>query len=456
MSNRRRRTVVEQFSLLAKCNRAEVSKITINMLHGIKMAMTRRDEKAVLGSDEKIAAVTSSLTELQAWFPQLQVAVEDNEKIWSKLGFNLQTVSATAREIYAETNPMQIMLASLQDASGKVMRPDASEDLDGQRLRASGELREFNERIRALKLLHTDCVQTLKNKDYYKSKVETMRLKENEKKKNLSDREVEKRLRNEQKLNEVTAELSFKSEKLGIELDDLLAKKDRVLGLVLESYVHTQNYYFGRNPMPHVLASMPSNISPSPIYSGAAQGLNHDTSTGPAISQYNHHVAMEQPPRAPSPQFGTGPAHFKTQSNPSVISPRDYSGENHRYSAGAIQYPAEQVHHQAPRGEISDNQYGSGPTRNERNISQPFVDQGRVQPEKPADGRFEEIRKPSAPLVDSTNDPTHYAQTQTSYNTRDPSILNSPVCKTKSHLGAYDDELGAANTRAPPPPPQFY
>lgn len=267
------------------------------MLHGIKLAMNGRAGGDVLENDQGIAYANRVVTELLRWFPQLQAAVEENDKTWCTLGYNMKTVASTAQEIYGEQNSMMVMLESLLSASAKVASVQGHE-LEDERARASNELREFNECLRSLRSLQEECVQTLKNKMYYQDKVDGIRRRDTEKsaKKKPNEKEVEKRLRNEQKLTEVNGLLDFKSDKLSRELAAILERKDKVLGRVLSCYVHTQNCNFARNPMPAVIAYMPvlSPRAPNSQYSdcGAPQ----------------RHASYGQPPRAPSPPSSYDPS----------------------------------------------------------------------------------------------------------------------------------------------------
>lgn len=262
------------------------------MLHGLKLVMNGRGDRTVLDSDARLRDADKVISELQRWFPQLQVAVEENEKTWATLGYNLRTVSATSQEIYSESHAMQPMLEALLGAGKQVMPPAAGDRLAEERTQSFAELRAFNDAIRELRTLQSECVGALKNKDYYANKVETMRVNESKKKK-VTERDVEKRLRNEQKLNEVTSELSYKTDKLQRELDAATERKESVLNLTLHAFIHTQNHYFGRNPMPHVVAALPRR-SPTSVHAA----LPMHTFAPPPPS-------APPPPRAPSPAYPT-------------------------------------------------------------------------------------------------------------------------------------------------------
>lgn len=286
------------------------------------MVINGQNDKSLIEGDEQLTKSSAVVSDLQSWFPQLQAAIEENEKTWSSLGYNMKKVASTSQEIYGEGCPMQIMLEGLQVAGSKVIKPDASDNLLEERAKSAADLRAFNERIRGLRMIQEECVQTMKNKAYYQEKVETMRKKENEKaakrSKSATEKEAEKRLRNEQKLTEVSTKLLTQIDNLSRELEVTVVKKEEVLARVLNCYIHTQNYFFARNPMPVVLANMPSIGSPQSVHDGghgylsnAGAGFPPDYIHGYSLASAPSRSdvmdgsakAMVQPPRAPSPDM---------------------------------------------------------------------------------------------------------------------------------------------------------
>lgn len=239
----------------------------MNMLHSVKVALSGLGDKSVLATDQRLREADQTITQLQRWFPQLQVSVDENDKTWSTLGFNIRTVARQAQEIYAPDHPNQYMLDHLHAAGESVRPPSREHALASERGRASAQLRAFNERIREVRGLQNECVVALKEKEYYHTKVETLRVNEGRKKK-VTERDVDKRLRNETKLSEVEGQLRFKWERLQQELEDVEASKESVLELVMLAFARTQDYYFGRNPMGPALSVFKSRTQtqePSPI-----------------------------------------------------------------------------------------------------------------------------------------------------------------------------------------------
>jgi hypothetical protein len=335
------------------------------MLHGLKLAITGRNEKDILQSDESIAYANQVVTDLQKWFPQLQAAVEETEKTWNSISYNMKTVASTAQEIYGETNTMQIVLESLQAASAKVASVHYGE-LAEERAKASADLREFNECIRSLRSLHVECVQTLKNKVYYQGKVDVMRKKDAEKsaKRGKNDKDAEKRLRNEQKLNEMTGELRFNCDKLSRELETIVSRKENVLAAVLKCYIHTQNYNFARNPMPAVIACMPCT-SPNTVLGGRLPGFAPERSQCDSAhfdsSMLVPRLSFDQPPRAPSPTIEHRSHQQQPLSHRCSAPVRDEPPYTHYYPQASrqVSLPVGSPYEDSAAGTSQNMQYGT-------------------------------------------------------------------------------------------------
>lgn len=246
-------------------------KIGMNMLHTVKVALSGLGDKSVLATDQRLREADHTITQLQRWFPQLHVSVDENEKTWSTLGHNIRSVSQQAQEVYAPDHPNQYMLDHLRAAGESVRPPSREHALASERGRASAQLRAFNEKIREVRNLHSECVSALKEKEYYHTKVETLRVNEGRKKK-VTERDVDKRLRNEMKFSDVEGQLRFTWERVQQELEDVEACKESVLELVLLAFVRTQDYYFGRNPMgPALSLFKPQTETQGPSPTGVDQ-----------------------------------------------------------------------------------------------------------------------------------------------------------------------------------------
>lgn len=260
----------------------------VTMLHGLKLAISNRaGARAIIDTDQRVKEADKILTDLQRWFPKLQAAIDENEKTWAKLGYNMCTISKTAQEILEEDNTMHYTLHSLYGAGESVLKPLGSDALSDERSRSNAELRSFNDNVRTLRGLQQECVAALRNKDYYTTKVESIRTNENRKKNRMTDRENERRLRNEEKLNDYTMEANFKADKLQVELEKVVSRKQHVLECAVGCYVRTQDMFFGRNPMSPVatlLAHSPRRVQDTRLGGRARSPVVRVASAGPRVS----------------------------------------------------------------------------------------------------------------------------------------------------------------------------
>lgn len=233
------------------------------MLHEIKLAMFKQCEREIIDSDQRVKEADKILTQLQRWFPQLQALIDENEKIWTSLGYNICSVAHTAQQVYDDENGIHFMLQSLYCAGETLISSNGYNSIFEERRIALGELRTFNESIRQLRILQIHCVNVLKNRAYYVNKLKNMR--ENEAKKNkskkTSERETDRRIRNEQKLADFSNQAFYQVERLGRELEIITNRKEIVTGLVISSYVRTQDFLLGRNAMAPVLSLLTTHGS---------------------------------------------------------------------------------------------------------------------------------------------------------------------------------------------------
>lgn len=275
-----------------------------SMLHGIKLVISGRGDKFLLEADQRLREADRILTELQRWFPQVQAAYEENEKIWMSLGYNTCTMAKTAREIFSEDHRLQLPLDSLSVAGECILKPPGGEGLIDERSRTAGELRAFNDCIRQLRAIQTDCITALKNKEYYAVKLESIRATESKKKKKMTDREAERRQRNEQKLNDYSTQLAYQTEKLQTELQRALDKKELILEIAVCSFIRTQDFFFSVNPIPSVLTTLMSRVSPRAMHE--LDGHNGMGLFGSVGLHSRNSMELQAPPRAPSPVMKSG------------------------------------------------------------------------------------------------------------------------------------------------------
>lgn len=274
----------------------KVGSSVAKMLHGLKVAMHGRNEKTVLGTDARLQEAGRKLCILQAQFPGLEAAVEENERMWARLGFSIRSVARAAQESYPGVHAMQFVLDRLHVAGERIVPPGKGEGLHEERGRVFGELRVFNEGIRRLRGLHVGCVGALKELEYYRGKVEGIRVAEGRKRK-VTEKDVERRLRNEVKLREVGAGLRFKWERLERELEEIELREEGVLDSVVWCFVHSQEWFFGRNGIQEVIA-VAERGSPRGIVDYGKFASDVIASDNDPL---NDNYQLPTPPRPPSP-----------------------------------------------------------------------------------------------------------------------------------------------------------
>lgn len=221
----------------------------------MKLKLSTRGDRQLLATDQRLREADNTVSELQRWYPQLQVLVEENEKAWATLAHNLRKTSRVAQQTYPAEHGLHYVLDHLHEAGTEIKAPKRGHTLYEERARVAAELRALNDRIRELRMLQMGCVAAVKEKEYYLVKVESLRVNEGRKKK-VTERDVDKRLRNEQKLAEVVSDLSWKWERLMSMLERVQGEKGEIVERVMWAFVRTQRYYFDLDPMGVVLTLM--------------------------------------------------------------------------------------------------------------------------------------------------------------------------------------------------------
>lgn len=269
------------------------------MLHGLKVVMAGQGRTATLTADQRVREADETLTYLQKWFPQLEAAVEDNERVWSSVNCNWKSVSKAYQQLLPENHHLYKTAVALHDAGSTLGKPLGGQTLHDEYSTNYVELRAFNESIRQLRALLAECVSAMKNRDYYASKLDAMLINEGKKKAGPTEKEVEKRVRNEQKLANNAALVHLTTEKMHYGLEKLLGSKEMLLEKVLRGYVKTQDYIFNSKPIAPVVVALEKGKNDVRIDENSTFDITKELEK--LEYSANKPLELEQPPRPLSP-----------------------------------------------------------------------------------------------------------------------------------------------------------
>lgn len=218
-----------------------------SLLDSFKRTISGKSVADILNSDPRIRAIDNMLHVLQRSFPKLQAVVDENEKVWSSLGHNVMSMADVLKAVGqsdVSNTRVHTTLDTLRSAGKQVFKAVSSYPFKDEGQRCQDELRSFNEELRSLQAMRTDCITLLKAREYCKEKVKAMHCSEREFRK-ISVRNIAHRVRNERNLDDVVRETESMIERLQKRAVKTLLRKERIVRLVLKTFIRLQNENFG-------------------------------------------------------------------------------------------------------------------------------------------------------------------------------------------------------------------
>lgn len=235
------------------------------MLHSIKLQIAANGKKTLLSCDERISDIDSSLKLLLRTFPVVQARIEENERAWGALSTSVRGMGAACRAAAAVPTTIDAQLDTernlrrvqeLQCAADALCA--AGEQLPAPRVnRAHRALRALNESVRALRARQEQALAALRNREYYSRKVAMMVATEVRRGGPVPERDLQRRLRNEQKLAEAQADLALRTDRMERDLDVIMRQKDQVLAQSMRVFVELQMNCFDPSAVEPVLGTIP-------------------------------------------------------------------------------------------------------------------------------------------------------------------------------------------------------
>jgi len=217
------------------------------MLHRFKISLANNDNKALLAQEQPLANIDAALRALMSSFPDLQVRVEDNVKAWTALTYSVRNTASSFRTALVDepsSTPLDVAASSLTSAGDELLCPRMGS--------THQSLRAFNEGLRSLRLRQADAVATLRDREYYKKKLNALTSNSSR-----SDTVKVKISKNERKLEEISTDLDEKIQELETGLQKLESQKKAVVADSLRAFLHLQNICFDSS---HALAPILSNM----------------------------------------------------------------------------------------------------------------------------------------------------------------------------------------------------
>lgn len=247
------------------------------MFQNIKLALTGRSDETILKSDARLHDADVVLQDLQRLLPKLEAALDENENLWASLGHNLTTTAGTLKSLFPATSTrMHVTLDALTSAGFHISKCRTHHPLSTESATCRAELRAFTAVVDELRATFAATVDAFRTRERYRAKVEVLVEAENANRRRQTDREVARRIRNEQKLNQVGREADVLAEKLQDQVDQTVIKKRVVVNTVVMKFLHFQHAHLAGDRMAPVIAAF-SAVSTS---SNMRQGHNQGSKSG--------------------------------------------------------------------------------------------------------------------------------------------------------------------------------
>lgn len=234
------------------------------MLHNIKLALAGRPDDTILKSDSRLHGADMVLQDLQRLLPRLEAALDENENLWASLGHNLTSTAGTLKSLFPATSTrMHVTLDALTSAGGHISKCRSHHPLSTEAATCRAELRAFTSVVDELRATFTATVDAFRTRERYRAKVDVLVEAENGTRRRQTDREVARRIRNEQKLNQICREADVLAEKLQDQVDQTVVKKRVVVNTVVMTFLNFQHAHLAGDRMSPVIAAF-SAASSSP------------------------------------------------------------------------------------------------------------------------------------------------------------------------------------------------
>lgn len=242
------------------------------MLHNLKLVLTGRPDDSVLKLDPRLLDAQLVLQELQRELPKLEASLDENEKLWASLGHNVTTTAGALKSLYPATNTrMHVTLDALTSAGTHISKCRTHTPLSTDTVACRAELRAFFGAVESLRTTFAATIDAFRTRERYRSKIDVFLEAENGTRRRQTDREVARRIRNEQKLNQVGREADVLAEKLKDQVNQTLVKKSVVMNTVVMTFLKIQNAHLSGDRMSPVLAAFSATSTSGHKHSSHSQ-----------------------------------------------------------------------------------------------------------------------------------------------------------------------------------------
>ncbi|KAI0566797.1 proline-rich receptor-like protein kinase PERK12 [Gracilaria domingensis] len=447
------------------------------MIHGLKVSLAKgTTKKKIIKEDESLSATKNTLYLWRTSVQSLLGNIVANEEAWNSIFNTFSSFETVGSSIYPENDvPVLTLLKDLQTAKSRLDSPESSTVEPNfnavQRLDMSKkELNALIVRIDNAEEMHERRVDVIRQHKYYEAKTRQMLQSEAKRRNPISQKELERRSRNQTKVQDLAKEMANMNTNIYAEMDGIEVERLAVTDRALSAMLLLQRHYFEAYPVKSCIAKADEI------------GLGHRvllrTEHRPWISsdnkgQLNGAQSPASPPNVPYPPYSPSAESTpfpRVDTAPTAPPPDDVSS-----GYGASYSPMPQSPPPPPPPPPSSNGFASSPhTAGPQSYAMPSTSP-RTSNSPPPPPPRDYVPPPSVPPVSGPQTSTGYdaymsratptggALDSNSYRPQPPNSTSNPLNYHSSQIpsasgyhpsaGSYPPTSSAANYSSTPPRP---
>lgn len=235
------------------------------MLHNLKSSIFKKEiDEDVRRHDIRLGEADKTLCDIQSIIPSLQVAICDNLRIWYSLGHNINITSYNLIRLSRSSHRSSLL--SLSEIGNQLYKCESKEELELRNVEK--QLIQYSRELQDFQSLLTINISLYRQRLYYSKKIDGMqkakelnninkllRGKNNISGARESEKELSKRIRNEEKYGEYVRESDVMMKRLVYSMNDIIEKKEIIIKRIEFAFVDMQNLLLNDCIMKPVVAS---------------------------------------------------------------------------------------------------------------------------------------------------------------------------------------------------------
>lgn len=224
------------------------------MMHNMKLQLKGAGKKKILREDTGLAATDNTLSEWHSSVSALLNAINANENAWRGLFSTFDAFHPIATSIYPQEDTDAFEFCNSLSAIKKQLEsppPGVESYVDAkQRIDITKkDLENLLSRIGNARAMQANRIEVTREYRYYADKTQSMTQAEQKKSQGPTEKDVERRQRNEQHVANKSTELHSLTNQLFHEMDAIAVERLAATDRAMAAMLLLQHHYFASNPV---------------------------------------------------------------------------------------------------------------------------------------------------------------------------------------------------------------